>query len=34
LKAKGDGAVDAYVRNVRLKLYSQAKTVILEASHE
>ena len=34
LKSKGDGAVDAYVRNVRLKLYSQAKTVILEASHE
>jgi len=34
LKSKGDGALDAYVRNVRLKLYSQAKTVIMEAGHE
>jgi regulator of protease activity HflC (stomatin/prohibitin superfamily) len=34
LKAKGDGALDAYVRNVRLKLYSEAKTVIMEAGHE
>lgn len=34
LKAKGDGALDAYVRNVRLKLYSEAKTVIAEAGHE
>ena len=30
----GAGALDAYVRNVRLKLFSEAKTVILEASHE
>ena len=34
LKANSAGALDAYVRNVRLKLYSEAKTVILEASHE
>ena len=34
LKQNGAGALDAYVRNVRLKLYSEAKTVILEASHE
>jgi regulator of protease activity HflC (stomatin/prohibitin superfamily) len=34
LKAKGDGALDAYVRNVRLKLYSEAKAVIVEAGHE
>ena len=34
LKKSGDGALDAYVRNVRLKLYSEAKTVIVEASHE
>ena len=34
LKKNGAGALDAYVRNVRLKLYSEAKTVILEASHE
>jgi len=34
LKSKGEGALDAYVRNVRLKLYSEAKTVILEAGHE
>jgi regulator of protease activity HflC (stomatin/prohibitin superfamily) len=34
LKKSGAGALDAYVRNVRLKLYSEAKTVIVEASHE
>jgi regulator of protease activity HflC (stomatin/prohibitin superfamily) len=34
LKKSGPGALDAYVRNVRLKLFSEAKTVILEASHE
>jgi regulator of protease activity HflC (stomatin/prohibitin superfamily) len=34
LKSKGEGALDAYVRNVRLKLFSEAKTVILEAGHE
>jgi len=34
LKSKGDGALNAYVRNVRLKLYSEAKNVILEAEHE
>jgi regulator of protease activity HflC (stomatin/prohibitin superfamily) len=34
LKSRGEGALDAYVRNVRLKLYSQAKTAILEAGHE
>jgi regulator of protease activity HflC (stomatin/prohibitin superfamily) len=34
LKANSAGALDAYVRNVRLKLYSEAKTVIMEANHE
>jgi len=34
LKRSGPGALGAYVRNVRLKLFSEAKTVILEASHE
>jgi regulator of protease activity HflC (stomatin/prohibitin superfamily) len=34
LKAKGPDALDAYVRNVRLKLYSEAKSVIMEAGHE
>jgi regulator of protease activity HflC (stomatin/prohibitin superfamily) len=34
LKSRGEGALDAYVRNVRLKLYSEAKTVILEAGRE
>lgn len=34
LKKSGEGALDSYIRNVRLKLYSQAKTVILEASHD
>ena len=30
LNAHGSGALDTYVRNVRLSLYSQARTVILE----
>lgn len=34
LKKSGAGALDAYVRNVRLKLFSEAKTVILEVDHE
>jgi regulator of protease activity HflC (stomatin/prohibitin superfamily) len=34
LKKNGSGALDAYIRNVRLKLYNEAKTVIMEASHE
>jgi regulator of protease activity HflC (stomatin/prohibitin superfamily) len=34
LKSNSAGALDAYVRNVRLKLFSEAKTVIMEASHE
>ena len=34
LKKSGAGALDSYVRNVRLKLYSEAKTAILEDSHE
>jgi regulator of protease activity HflC (stomatin/prohibitin superfamily) len=34
LKKSGAGALDAYVRNVRLKLFSEAKTVILEVNHE
>ena len=34
LKQNGAGALDAYVRNVRLKLFSEAKTVIVEADHD
>ncbi len=34
LKKSRPGALDAYVRNVRLKLYSEAKTVIVEAGHD
>jgi regulator of protease activity HflC (stomatin/prohibitin superfamily) len=34
LKKNGAEALDAYVRNVRLKLFSEAKSVIVEASHE
>jgi predicted Zn-dependent protease len=34
LKQKGPGALDAYIRNVRLKLFNEAKAVILEANHE
>jgi regulator of protease activity HflC (stomatin/prohibitin superfamily) len=34
LKRSGAGALDAYIRNVRLKLFSEAKSVILEVNHE
>src|SRR5580698_4178605 len=34
LKKNGAGALEAYVRNVRLKLFSEAKSVIMEVSHE
>ncbi|PWU18647.1 MAG: band 7 protein [Verrucomicrobia bacterium] len=34
LKKSGGGALDAYIRNVRLKLFSEAKSVILEVNHE
>ena len=34
LRQNGKDALNAYVRNVRLKLFSEAKTVIVEASHE
>ena len=34
LKSKGPGALDAYVRNVRLKLFTEAKSAIVEADHE
>jgi len=34
LKKSGAGALEAYVRNVRLKLFSEAKSVIVEVSHE
>ena len=34
LKKSGSGALDAYVRNVRLKLFNEAKTVIMEAGHD
>jgi regulator of protease activity HflC (stomatin/prohibitin superfamily) len=34
LKKNGAGALDSYIRNVRLQLYKEAKTVIMEASHE
>jgi len=34
LKKSGPGALDAYVRNVRLKLFNEAKAVILEADRE
>lgn len=34
LKKSGAGALDSYMRNVRLKLFSEAKTVIMEGSHE
>src|SRR5207248_2146436 len=33
LKKSGPGALDAYIRNVRLRLFNEAKAVILEASH-
>ena len=34
LKKSGVGALDSYVRNVRLKLFNEAKSVILEVDHE
>ncbi|HEY3760209.1 MAG TPA: SPFH domain-containing protein [Verrucomicrobiae bacterium] len=34
LKKSGTGALDSYVRNVRLKLFNEAKSVILEVDHE
>ena len=34
LKASGPGALAGYLRNVKLKLFSQARRVILEVSHE
>jgi regulator of protease activity HflC (stomatin/prohibitin superfamily) len=34
LKRSGPGALDAYIRNVRLKLFSEAKSVILESDRE
>jgi regulator of protease activity HflC (stomatin/prohibitin superfamily) len=34
LKKSGPGALSAYIRNVRLKLFSQARRVILEVPHE
>jgi regulator of protease activity HflC (stomatin/prohibitin superfamily) len=34
LKRSGSGALDAYIRNVRLRLFSEAKTVILEVNRE
>ncbi len=34
LKRSGPGALGAYVRNVRLKLFNQARRAILETSHD
>jgi len=34
LKSSGPGALGAYVRNVRLKLFNQARRAILETSHD
>ncbi len=34
LKKSGPGALASYIRNVRLKLFSEAKSVILEVGHE
>lgn len=34
LKRSGPGALAAYVRNVRLKLFSEARRVILEVQHD
>jgi regulator of protease activity HflC (stomatin/prohibitin superfamily) len=34
LKRAGPGALETYVRNVRLKLFGSARRVILEASHD
>jgi len=32
LKKSGDGVLNAYLRNVRLKLFSQSRRVIQEAA--
>lgn len=34
LKQSGAGALESYIRNVRLKLFSEAKSVIVEVDHE
>ncbi|HKI68797.1 MAG TPA: SPFH domain-containing protein [Verrucomicrobiae bacterium] len=34
LKKSGPDVMDAYIRNIRLKLFNEAKSVILEANHE
>ncbi len=34
LKTSGAGALEAYIRNVRLKLFNEAKSVILEVNRE
>jgi regulator of protease activity HflC (stomatin/prohibitin superfamily) len=34
LKKSGAGALEAYTRNVRLKLFSEAKSVVLEVNHD
>ena len=34
LKKSGPDVLTAYLRNVRLKLFSQSRRVIQEASHE
>jgi regulator of protease activity HflC (stomatin/prohibitin superfamily) len=34
LKKSGAGALKAYIRNVRLRLFSEAKSVIMEARHD
>jgi hypothetical protein len=34
LKQSGPGALAAYVRNVRLKLFNEARRVILEVGHD
>jgi hypothetical protein len=34
LKKNGSGALESYIRNVRLKLYSEAKSVIMEVNHD
>jgi hypothetical protein len=34
LKKSGPGVLTAYLRNVRLKLFTQSRRVIQEANHE
>ncbi len=34
LKKTGPGALETYVRNVRLELFGSARRVIMEASHD